>query len=148
MARKTTAFFGTLFAALGAGVMYLLDPQQGRRRRALVRDKMVHYGKRTGRVVERTSRDVANRTRGKAYVTRKRIEGEEVPDGVLVDRVRAAMGHVIDNPHDVLVSAQGGRVTLAGRVQADEVDRLLERVAAIPGVGDVENRLETAGEVH
>ena len=29
-------------AGLGAGLMYILDPQQGRRRRALMRDQFVH----------------------------------------------------------------------------------------------------------
>lgn len=30
----------TMAAAVGAGLMYLLDPEQGKRRRAMLRDRM------------------------------------------------------------------------------------------------------------
>ncbi|MEA2560184.1 MAG: hypothetical protein QOH06_1688 [Acidobacteriota bacterium] len=49
---------------LGAGLMYLLDPDGGRRRRALARDKAVHGLKVSGKALRRTSADVGNRTRG------------------------------------------------------------------------------------
>jgi len=35
-----------LWMGLGAGAMYLLDPEQGRRRRALVREKMTEARRR------------------------------------------------------------------------------------------------------
>jgi osmotically-inducible protein OsmY len=147
MLRKTTALITGLGAALGAGTMYLLDPNTGRRRRALVRDKLSRYGREAGRVTTRTSRDLWNRTRGVAHETRCRMQGERVPDGVLVDRVRAAMGHVIENPSEVTVTAHGGQVTLAGHVREGEVDRLLAKISTLTGVTGVENRL-TPGELH
>jgi hypothetical protein len=49
---------------LGAGVMYLLDPQGGRRRRALARDKAVSLAKTGGTVVGKKSRHLGNRTKG------------------------------------------------------------------------------------
>jgi len=49
---------------LGAGLMYLLDPDGGRRRRALARDKAVHGLKVSGKALRKTSVDVGNRTRG------------------------------------------------------------------------------------
>ena len=33
---------------IGAALMYLLDPDRGRRRRALVRDKAVHFARVSG----------------------------------------------------------------------------------------------------
>ncbi len=34
---------------LGALLMYVFDPQQGRRRRARLRDKLIHYNRKTRR---------------------------------------------------------------------------------------------------
>ena len=49
---------------LGAGVMYLLDPQGGRGRRALARDKAVSLAKTGGTAVGKKSRHLGNRTKG------------------------------------------------------------------------------------
>ncbi|HYH46747.1 MAG TPA: hypothetical protein VEG34_13765 [Thermoanaerobaculia bacterium] len=46
---------------LGAGLMYFLDPDDGRRRRALARDKAVHGLKVGGKALRKTSADVGNR---------------------------------------------------------------------------------------
>jgi hypothetical protein len=42
---------------LGAGVMYMLDPRLGRRRRALVCDKAQAYTRRMGKFISETTRD-------------------------------------------------------------------------------------------
>ena len=55
--------------ALGAFAMFIFDPQQGRRRRALARDKMVHYGKQVGDFATATSKDLTNRAYGLAKET-------------------------------------------------------------------------------
>lgn len=144
MIRRTTALIAGLGAALGAGLMYLLDPADGRRRRALARDKMNRYGRKAGRATTRTGRDLWNRTRGTAYETKQRMRRERVPDGVLVDRVRSEMGHVVHDPSHVTVTCRGGHVTLAGECSDEEMNRLLERVAATPGVSGVENQLRGA----
>lgn len=49
---------------LGALTSFIFDPQQGRRRRALVRDKMVRYGKEAGDYVAGTAKDLRNRAQG------------------------------------------------------------------------------------
>lgn len=51
-------------AAIGAVIMYVLDPDRGRRRRALVRDKIYSAALQTRRNVYARSRDLANRTKG------------------------------------------------------------------------------------
>ena len=50
--------------ALGALAMFLLDPDKGRRRRALARDKMYSATVRTGKRIDAKSRDLANRAKG------------------------------------------------------------------------------------
>ena len=51
-------------AGIGAALMYILDPDQGRRRRALLRDKLVSMSNKTSDAVGRTSRDLRNRAQG------------------------------------------------------------------------------------
>ncbi|HUO87154.1 MAG TPA: BON domain-containing protein [Thermoanaerobaculia bacterium] len=149
MIRKTTAMMLGAGAALGAGLMYLLDPAEGRRRRALAKDKATRYGRETGRAATRTGRDVLNRARGTAHEAGSKLRKERVPDGVLVDRVRAEMGHVVDDPSGVVVTARGGHVTLAGALPEEQMKRLLERVASTPGVAGVESQLNAGdGGLH
>ena len=129
-------------AATGLGLMYFLDPDQGRRRRALVRDQMVHAAHKTGDAVDATSRDIANRAKGAVAELRGRLQDAEVSDDVLRERVRARIGAVIGHAGSIDVAVADGRVTLDGPVLTHEVDRLLRRVAAVRGVRDVENRLD------
>jgi hypothetical protein len=51
---------------VGMGLMYLLDPNAGRRRRALVRDKVRSYWKDTEQVIAKKRRGTQNRARGVA----------------------------------------------------------------------------------
>ena len=128
---------------LSTALVYFLDPAQGKRRRALVRDKGTSYWRQTNRAIGSTSRHVGNRARGFVTETRARLQHEEIPeDGVLVARVRSEMGHVLTNPGAIGVTAAHGRVSLSGPVPADEVNPLLKTVGSIRGVTDVVNQLE------
>ncbi len=49
---------------LGAVAMYYLDPQQGRRRRALVRDQITHFATKSPKKLDAKSRDLSNRASG------------------------------------------------------------------------------------
>jgi hypothetical protein len=55
-----------LLTGLGAGaaIMYLFDPQDGNRRRALIRDKAVKLNRQTREAVEGTAQDLSNRAKG------------------------------------------------------------------------------------
>ena len=52
--------------AVGALAMFVFDPQQGRRRRAIAREKAMHYGREAGKIVSTTSQDLKNRAYGLA----------------------------------------------------------------------------------
>jgi len=142
---------GLLFGAgLGAAAMFLLDPARGKRRRALVRDKLALATRMTGDCIEVTSRDVSNRTRGLISEIKSRLSAEQPDDSVLVDRVRSKLGRVVSHPSAINVTAQNGTVTLSGPVLASEVPHLLSCVKWIPGVQDINNNLEVhdAAENH
>ena len=129
-------------AGLGAGVMYLLDPDRGTRRRALVRDKGVHTAHRMSDLVEKGARDLECRLRGFLAEAQWTFHRDLADDDILVQRVRSRMGRSVSHPHAIQVAARDGRVTLAGPILAGEVAALLSSVASSPGVGGVENRLE------
>jgi uncharacterized membrane protein len=122
--------------------MYLLDPDRGARRRALVRDKSVHALHRAGQVFDKAARDVNYRAHGLAAEGKALLRHEEVPDDLLVQRVRSQMGRACSHPHAVQVSAQGGEVTLRGPILAGEVSDLLACVERIAGVRHVRHELE------
>jgi hypothetical protein len=133
-------------AAAGAGLMYLLDPDGGRRRRAQVRDRLVSAAHRTGDAMDSTSRDVTNRARGVVAELRGRLSNVHVGDDVLRERVRARIGTVVGHPSAIEVSVADGSVTLRGPVLADEVDRLMRRVRGVPGVREAINQLDIHDE--
>ncbi len=58
---------------LGAGLMYMLDPDRGRRRRALVRDQLTSASNRASKALGRASRDLSNRAQGVVAQARKRM---------------------------------------------------------------------------
>ncbi len=134
-----------LLAGLGVGgaAMYMLDPDRGRRRRSVVRDKAVSTVRTTGEAVGKTSRDVVNRTTGLVSETKSVFTHGEARNGdVLTERVRSKLGRLVSHPGSIQVHAEHGRVTLRGPVFASEVGRLIAGVYSVKGVKEVENQLE------
>jgi len=107
-------------AVSGAAAMYLMDPNRGYPRRSRIRRAV--RGFRRPRPVPISP-----------WVP--------VPDDVLVDRVRARLGHVLRRMDHIEVAVADGRVTLMGAVWYDEVDRAVRCVASVPGVREVVDRL-------
>jgi uncharacterized membrane protein len=127
---------------IGAGLMYFLDPDRGRRRRARVRDRMTHSAHLGADAFGATSRDLANRARGMAARARNVWYGQTVDDAVLVEQVRARLGRLVSHPHAIAVKAVDGCITLRGPILQSEEKRLLYDVKRIPGVRVVENALD------
>ena len=141
MARQTQTLITGL--GLGAGVMYFLDANRGRRRRAVARDKIYSLWNRSGDAIDTTARNVRDRFTGATASIRSRMQGEEhVLDDVLAERVRSKLGRVVSHPSSIIVMAQDGRVVLSGPVLQKEVKRLLSTVRAVRGVRGVDNRLD------
>src|SRR5258705_13553155 len=57
-------------AAVGAGIMYLLDPDRGRRRRRLLEDRLGHAARDAGALLGNSARHLANRAVGIGAETR------------------------------------------------------------------------------
>ncbi|MDQ3944311.1 MAG: BON domain-containing protein, partial [Actinomycetota bacterium] len=130
--------------------MFLFDPARGRRRRALLRDRAVHSLHAGTRGAGATARDLNNRARGVLARGRSVVDRSPVDDDVLTARVRSALGRLCRHPRSIEVVARDGRVTLSGPILGDDVRQVLRGVRDVPGVRDVENRLdvhEHAGSV-
>jgi hypothetical protein len=61
--------------------MYVLDPERGKRRRAMARDKAVAMANQTGRAFAKTSRDLNNRAKGVAADVRSAVSRGEEKNG-------------------------------------------------------------------
>jgi uncharacterized membrane protein len=127
---------------LGAGLMFLLDRDRGPRRRALLRDQIVHALRRARELLDKGARDLNHRIRGIAAELRPRANEAKVSDDQLALRVRAKMGRYTSHARAIEVKAQDGHVSLHGPILASEEKPLVAAVAAVPGVTSVDNHLE------
>jgi uncharacterized membrane protein len=127
---------------IGAGLMYIFDPDRGKRRRAQVRNTVRHAANKTSDAIGKTSRDLANRVSGIVAEAESVVfPRDKASNEVLEGRVRAKLGRFISHPSSIEVKAADGRVVLSGPILAREVDGLLKRVQGIRGVVSIENRL-------
>src|SRR5918996_3945129 len=133
--------FGTGLG-IGTGLMFLLDPDQGKRRRALLRDKCYWAARKTGEGVEVTARDLRNRTQGLVSEVQSRFSSAPVDDAVLVDRVRAKLGRIVSHPRAINVTSQNGRVVLSGPILTTELPELLACLNSVSGAKEVINQLD------
>lgn len=132
-------------AAGGAVVMYLTDPQQGRRRRALARDRaggMVrHTGRRIGRSMKRLGATLSGEAKGLLHAFSR---PEPVAnDQMLTDRVKSVVFRDRDLDHSrINLNVEDGIVVLHGVVgEEKKIEELTKAVRKVPGVQDVTSYL-------
>ena len=138
--REPSKFLGSLL--LGAGAMYLLDPDRGARRRALARDKSVRISRKLGGGLATTARDLRNRSAGAAAELKARFRPDLAGDEIIEERVRAELGHVVSHPGSISVTVLDGRVILSGPVPSEEASDLVATVEKVRGVREIENQLD------
>jgi uncharacterized membrane protein/gas vesicle protein len=130
-------------AALGAAAMYMWDPVQGRRRRALTSDKVRSLSTKTGDALSVASRDLGNRMQGmRAQASHAFSRHSQESDEITMAHVRKEIGRAVTHPRAIKVTAEQGHVTLHGPVLAHEKEGLLACVRSANGVMSVDDRLE------
>ena len=129
-----------MFAGLAVGAIAaaFLDPRRGAARRAKLRDKFIHFGHLLEHQAIGRSIDWRQRARGRLYEVRHKRE--RVEDDILVERVRAQIGKRVSNMHSLVISADNGRVIIAGPVKATERAGLIDILHKTRGVVDVDIR--------
>ena len=142
--RIRSVIFG---AAVGAALAYLFDPEQGRGRRARLRDEGMAVTRRRAGDLRARARYAAGRTQG---VIAERTSAPDVliDDQTLVDRIRSeALGDRRIAAGEVHVDVASGVATLRGELSdAALVEEVAARVRAVPGVDSVNNLLHTPAQ--
>ena len=137
-----TALALLLGVGTGIALMFFLDPANGRRRRAVVQEKSTHYAREAAHQRDVLARRVLGHLRGAMAAIRQQVQPEPpVEDAILLERVRAAMGHVVADPHGVDIRVRCGTVILKGPASTEKIEELVACAQHVRGVRDVENRL-------
>jgi uncharacterized membrane protein/uncharacterized protein YwbE len=142
--RRGASMLGGLGA--GAGLMFLLDPDRGRRRRAMARDEFTRTLHQTGTALDKGMRDLNNRVSGRVSELLSTFQKREITDDVLRERVRSALGRTVAHPHAVEVEVKDGHVTLSGHILSSDLGRLINRVRHMRGVRGVTDTLSVHAE--
>jgi hypothetical protein len=130
-------------AGAGAALMFFLDPDEGNRRRAFVRDTVFHLGKGSSDSFGKAARDLGNRTKGIVSEVKSRMMERSEADEVLAERVRSKIGRFVSCPRAIEVRARNGVVTLKGDVLRSEARRAMAEACMVRDVVDVRNDMKT-----
>jgi osmotically-inducible protein OsmY len=134
--------------ALGAALAYFFDPQNGRRRRVMLRDRAAAFGRRRGRGAAQFGRAASAEAYGvKQKLAHRQEEPKDFDDQTLKAKIESEVFRPADAPKgDVNVNVENGVVYLRGQVEAPEIVNDLEsRVRKVQGVREVENLLHLPG---
>jgi hypothetical protein len=142
--RALRSIAGTVFVAgLGAGaaLMYFLDPESGRGRRARVGEKGIHARTLAGHFAGRNARHWRNRLTGLRARLMRGGEAHDTDDLTVRDRIRSELGRVLRHASSIDVTVIDGLAILSGHVHAEEAEALLGLVRGVEGVQGVKSRL-------
>ena len=132
----------TTGAGLGAGFTYFCDPDHGHARRKKVADRALSLIAQGERLVEHKGKNMLNRAEKILSQARPLFHRQEdVPDEVLLERVRSRLSHVVQHAQSVSATVEEGNVRLTGIVARKEKKRVLREIREVPGVLKVEELL-------
>ncbi len=148
--------------AIGAGLVYFLDPDHGQERRVgainCANRFVGEVGEFAGKCgtylrdkfsgVTSGARDLAENVSDHAgdvmQSVASRFSDAATIGATLIDQVRSQLSDRFPSARDLRINHSNGKLTLTGSVPASDYDRILETVRAIPGVTDFDNQLQTA----
>ena len=134
---------------LGAALTYFFDPQQGRRRRAMTRDRVAAFFRRRVREGGRLGRTASAEAEGVVQKA-KHLQEEPKPQPDDVTLTRKVETEIFRDAEvakgQINVNAENGKIYLRGEVgQPELINDLEERARKVQGVQDVENLLHLPG---
>jgi hypothetical protein len=140
--RAKTAFLA------GAGAAYFFDPETGKRRRHVARDRALRAFRQLQRGAVKKAKLAGGHAYGLAAVGRRAVTQPAVAadDETVAQRIRSdALRDLELSTKDIDVRVDDGFAVLRGSVASiDEADRLVRRVRKVPGVRDVSAEVRVA----
>ncbi len=138
------SLIGATLGAMGLGalLMYVLDPQQGRRRRAMARDQAMGRWNRTRQTLQNKARHAADHLKGYAHEARSVLHADHPSDEQLRERVLSQLGHYTTNTGSIEVDVRDGHVMLRGTAPDSEIEKIVQGIRGVRGVQGVECKLE------
>ena len=134
-------------AIASGGLLLLLDPKHGRTRRSRLVDQVKHATALVRKIgssrAARVCASLSARGLGMLAAARGSLVQESVSDEVLIDRVRARLGHISPHLGQIEVTARNGAVKLEGSLPRVEREPLVKAAMEVPGVRSV---IEQLGE--
>ena len=138
-------------AAAGFAAAWFLDPNDGTRRRNVLRDKTIKYARRGKETAVRKADYATGQVKGAASAATpsSRPPAEErLNDPALARKVESEIFRGEDIPKgDISVNAEYGVIYLRGEVPSRElIEELTTRAAGVDGVREVQNLTHLPGE--
>ena len=135
------------WAAIGAGLMFFFDPQQGNRRRKMFVDRTAGFFRRGARSAQQAGQGVASEAYGVTQkVKHAREEEKDLDDVTLARKVETEIFRDAEAPKgQVDVNDVDGVVYLRGEVEEDMIKDLDKAARKVSGVKGVENLLHRPG---
>jgi hypothetical protein len=130
-------------AATAATAMYFFDPDRGRRRRALVRDQLVHLSRVVRHELEAEVRDAGNRLRGVFAGARRLATGArgDVTDETIAQTLKARLAR-LERPDAIVIEVRDGCVHLRGPALPRDAERARRIVRRVRGARALVDGLE------
>lgn len=149
VSRRRAAWLCVVSSLVSGLLMYFIDPERGRRRRHMLRDRALSRLRRIGRGIASTLRGATAET----YGVSQRIvhlvprETEVADDETLRQRVESQLFRDRHIPKGNLnISCEHGMVILRGELESPtEIGHIQDRVRSVPGVRGVQNLLHPRG---
>ncbi|HKG09223.1 MAG TPA: BON domain-containing protein [Gaiellaceae bacterium] len=137
-------------AGLGAALTYFFDPDSGKRRRAMARDRALAFFRQRGRQLGRTAGGVQAEAQGLVQKAKHARADEKLADPNDASLARKVETEIFRDPEvpkgQIDVNAEDGVVILRGEVERPELIKdLEEKTRSVQGVKGVENLLHTPG---
>ena len=147
MARRSRLTRALLWTSAGAAAAYFGDPDLGRSRRARTKDQVAAKLRRLDRKAQQKASYVASTAEGKVEQLTRSDSTPPPDDRTLVDKIKSeVLGREEFAPHDVVIDAVDGVVTLRGELPDSSLADALEKaVEKEPGVRAVRNLLHEPG---
>ena len=135
-------------AAAGAAAAHFLDPQSGRRRRAVARDQALSKAKQGAAAAQTQAKHAAGKVQGAAAGATP--SGSRLQDADDVTLARKVETEIFRDPGapkgDVSVDVQAGVAYLRGAVNDQSwIERLGEAARQVDGIKGVKNLLHATG---